>query len=42
MKLHELDKIDKIILAELQRKAITPIADLADRAGFHHPPATAA
>ena len=34
MKLHELDKIDKIILVELQRKAITPIADLADKVGL--------
>jgi Lrp/AsnC family transcriptional regulator, leucine-responsive regulatory protein len=34
MKLHELDKIDKIILTELQRKAIVPIADLAERAGL--------
>ncbi len=29
-----LDKIDKIILTELQRKAIVPIAELAERAGL--------
>jgi len=29
-----LDKIDKIILVELQRKAIVPIAELAERAGL--------
>jgi Lrp/AsnC family transcriptional regulator, leucine-responsive regulatory protein len=34
MKKHELDKIDKIILTELQRKAIIPIAELADKAGL--------
>jgi Lrp/AsnC family transcriptional regulator, leucine-responsive regulatory protein len=34
MKIEKLDKIDKIILTELQRKAITPIADLAERAGL--------
>ena len=34
MKNHNIDKTDKIILIELQRKAITPIADLAERAGL--------
>jgi DNA-binding Lrp family transcriptional regulator len=34
MKQHELDKTDKIILMELQSKAITPIADLAVKAGL--------
>ena len=34
MKHHNIDKTDKIILIELQRKAITPIADLAERAGL--------
>lgn len=34
MKIEKLDKIDKIILIELQRKAIMPIADLAERAGL--------
>ena len=32
MKTHNIDKIDKIILIELQRKAILPIAELAERA----------
>ena len=34
MKIEKLDKIDKIILVELQRKATLPIAELADRAGL--------
>jgi Lrp/AsnC family transcriptional regulator, leucine-responsive regulatory protein len=34
MKIEKLDKIDKIILTELQRKAITPIAELAEKAGL--------
>ena len=34
MKNHNIDKTDKIILFELQRKAIMPIADLAERAGL--------
>ena len=34
MKFEKLDKIDKIILTELQRKAIIPIAELAERVGL--------
>ncbi|MDE2446317.1 MAG: Lrp/AsnC family transcriptional regulator [Alphaproteobacteria bacterium] len=34
MKIQELDKIDKIILNELQRQAIAPIAELAAKVGL--------
>ena len=34
MKYHNLDKTDKIILIELQRKATMPIAELAERASL--------
>ncbi len=34
MKIEKLDKIDKTILIELQRKATMPIAELADKAGL--------
>ena len=34
MKIEKLDKIDKTILIELQRKATMPIAELAEKAGL--------
>ncbi len=34
MKIDKLDKADKIILSEIQRQAILPIAELAARAGL--------
>ena len=34
MKIDKLDKIDKIILAELQKTAQRPVADLAQKAGL--------
>ena len=34
MKIEELDKADKIILTEIQRQAILPVAELASRAGL--------
>ena len=34
MKSHELDRIDKIILSELQKNAQRPVAELAERAGL--------
>ncbi len=34
MKIQKLDKIDKTILIELQRKATMPIAELAEKAGL--------
>ncbi len=34
MKIEKLDKIDKTILIELQRKATVPIAELAEKAGL--------